>query len=310
MTALPVQVKRSGPIRKETLLCRYLQSWLTVAMKCRVMYSYSRQASPPATGEAAQRQAPAPGSPVLPLRHWGPCAQPLEVGDSRPPRGGARRPAPPGLLPQGLPRQRLPPSHPHHHRTPVTARRWSTAFRWPHAAMGPDPAQIGSPARLTLLSCEARCTCACVCARGCDHLGVPPIPNSASVADFMGVMGGWSPASWPFRGRLIPSAKSRFTCGGSRDGAGCQPSMAPSPCREHGCPPWPSMAHRVSPVGVVGLLPQRPLQVEALGVVGGLGARVADVALRVEPLGGLHGVLRAHSCQRRRLSAQTPGAPG
>lgn len=67
-------------------------------------------------------------------------------------------------------------------------------------------------------------------------------------------------------------------------------------------------AHRVSPVGVVGLLPQRPLQVEALGVVGGLGARVADVALRVEPLGGLHGVLRAHSCQRRKLSAKTPGA--
>ena len=39
MTVLPEQVKRSGPIRKETLLCRYLQSWLTVAMKCRVMYS-------------------------------------------------------------------------------------------------------------------------------------------------------------------------------------------------------------------------------------------------------------------------------
>lgn len=37
---------------------------------------------------------------------------------------------------------------------------------------------------------------------------------------------------------------------------------------------------------------RRPLQVKALGVVGGLGARVADVALRVQPLGGLHGVLR------------------
>lgn len=61
----------------------------------------------------------------------------------------------------------------------------------------------------------------------------------------------------------------------------------------------PGSAHRVGPVGVVGLLPQRALQVKVLGVVGGLGARVADVALGVEPLGGLHGVLRPHACERR-----------
>lgn len=63
MTVLPVQVKCSGPIRKEMVLCRYLQSWLTVAMKCLVMYSYSRQASPPAKGAAAQCRALAPSSP-------------------------------------------------------------------------------------------------------------------------------------------------------------------------------------------------------------------------------------------------------
>lgn len=57
-------------------------------------------------------------------------------------------------------------------------------------------------------------------------------------------------------------------------------------------------AHRVGPVGVVGLLPQRALQVKVLGVVGGLSPRVADVALRVEPLGGLHGMLWPHACER------------
>ena len=65
MTVLPVQVKRSGPIRKEMVLCRYLQSWLTVAMKCLVIYSYSRQASPPATAAYL----------VLGLRLQQPCTQ-------------------------------------------------------------------------------------------------------------------------------------------------------------------------------------------------------------------------------------------
>lgn len=37
------------------------------------------------------------------------------------------------------------------------------------------------------------------------------IPNSASVAAFIGVMGGWSPASWPFLGRLMPSDSNAFT---------------------------------------------------------------------------------------------------
>lgn len=38
-----------------------------------------------------------------------------------------------------------------------------------------------------------------------------PVPNSASVAALIGVMGGWSPASWPFLGRLMPSDSSAFT---------------------------------------------------------------------------------------------------
>lgn len=56
-----------------------------------------------------------------------------------------------------------------------------------------------------------------VCVGGCVHMyegaivGGAHIPSSASVADLMGVMGGWSPASWPFRGRLIPSANNCFT---------------------------------------------------------------------------------------------------
>lgn len=39
ITVFPMHVKCSGPILKEMVLCRYLQSWLTVAMKCLVMYS-------------------------------------------------------------------------------------------------------------------------------------------------------------------------------------------------------------------------------------------------------------------------------
>lgn len=38
-----------------------------------------------------------------------------------------------------------------------------------------------------------------------------PIPSSASVAALIGVMGGWSPASWPFLGRLMPSDSNAFT---------------------------------------------------------------------------------------------------
>lgn len=56
MTVFPEHVKCSGPILKEIVLWRYLQSWLTVAMKCLVMYSYSRHASPP--GKAERYQAP------------------------------------------------------------------------------------------------------------------------------------------------------------------------------------------------------------------------------------------------------------
>lgn len=54
-------------------------------------------------------------------------------------------------------------------------------------------------------------------------------------------------------------------------------------------------AYRVGPEGVVGLLPQCALQVKVLGVVCGLRPRVADVALGVQPLRHLHGVLGAHS---------------
>lgn len=39
ITVFPTHVKCSGPILKEIVLWRYLQSWLTVAMKCLVMYS-------------------------------------------------------------------------------------------------------------------------------------------------------------------------------------------------------------------------------------------------------------------------------
>lgn len=39
ITVFPMHVKCSGPILKEIVLWRYLQSWLTVAMKCLVMYS-------------------------------------------------------------------------------------------------------------------------------------------------------------------------------------------------------------------------------------------------------------------------------
>lgn len=35
----PQQEKASVPMRKSMVVCRNLQSWLTVAMKCRVMYS-------------------------------------------------------------------------------------------------------------------------------------------------------------------------------------------------------------------------------------------------------------------------------
>lgn len=65
--------------------------------------------------------------------------------------------------------------------------------------------------------------------------------------------------------------------------------------------PWqqgPSSAHRVGPVGVIGLLPQEALQVKVLRVVGGLGPWVADVALCIEPLGSLHGMLWPHACER------------
>lgn len=60
--------------------------------------------------------------------------------------------------------------------------------------------------------------------------------------------------------------------------------------------------YRVSPVGVIGLLPQATLEVEVLGIVGGLRAWVADVALRVKSLSRLHGVLWAHACERRGLN--------
>lgn len=50
---------------------------------------------------------------------------------------------------------------------------------------------------------------------------------------------------------------------------------------------------------MVGLLPERALQVKVLGVVGGLGSWVADVALGVEPFGGLHGMLWPHACERQ-----------
>lgn len=48
MGVFPPQEKRSVPMLNSMVDCRYLQSWLTVAMKCRVMYSYSRQPSLPA----------------------------------------------------------------------------------------------------------------------------------------------------------------------------------------------------------------------------------------------------------------------
>lgn len=44
----PLHIKISVPMSNSMVVCRYLQSWLTVAMKCRVMYSYSRQPSLPA----------------------------------------------------------------------------------------------------------------------------------------------------------------------------------------------------------------------------------------------------------------------
>lgn len=48
MRVLPLHIKISVPMSNSMVVCRYLQSWLTVAMKCRVMYSYSRQPSLPA----------------------------------------------------------------------------------------------------------------------------------------------------------------------------------------------------------------------------------------------------------------------
>lgn len=57
--------------------------------------------------------------------------------------------------------------------------------------------------------------------------------------------------------------------------------------------------HRVCPVGVVGLLPQTALQVKVLRVVGGFCPGVADIALCIQSLGGLHGVLRSHACERQ-----------
>lgn len=53
--------------------------------------------------------------------------------------------------------------------------------------------------------------------------------------------------------------------------------------------------HLLCPHGVVALLLQGPLQVKVFGVVGGLSSRVADVALSVEALSDLHGVLRSHT---------------
>ena len=51
----------------------------------------------------------------------------------------------------------------------------------------------------------------------------------------------------------------------------------------------------LSPHGVAGLLEQDFLEVKVLVVVVGLCAGVADVALGVEPLRDLHGVLRPHA---------------
>lgn len=77
------------------------------------------------------------------------------------------------------------------------------------------------------------------------------------------------------------------------------PELGPKPLATSGGGPGPSSAHRVGPVGVIGLLPQRALQVKVLRVVGGLSPRIADVALCVEPLSSLHGMLWPHACKRQ-----------
>lgn len=192
-------------------------------MKCRVMYSVEAPgAPPPATGAATQRQAPAPGSPA-PATALGP------LRPARAPHAEPCHPAP------AWPSRPGPPEAP----APVTtsllspAQQWSTAFRQPHAAVGPDPPEIGLPACLTLLSCESLMH-ACVRASIGVPGGVPvwgsPIPNSASVADFMGVMGGSGHQHDDDLsvGRLRPSARAASPAGGSRDGAGVSQARPPA----------------------------------------------------------------------------------
>ena len=55
------------------------------------------------------------------------------------------------------------------------------------------------------------------------------------------------------------------------------------------------LADLLSPDGAVLLHLERAAQVEVLGVVCGLSTRVADVALHVQPLRDLHGVVRPHT---------------
>lgn len=123
-------------------------------------------------------------------------------------------------------------------------------------------------------------------------------PNSASEAECMGVMGGWSPASVPFLGRFSPAESSVFTW-----------------ARKH-VHQWVSTRtfsdctagdpHLLRPHGIVCLLLQRSLQVKVLGVVRRLGSRVANVALCVQALGDLHGVLGSHACQMEKYPFKNP----
>lgn len=63
-------MKISVPMSNSMVVCRYLQSWLTVAMKCRVMYSYRRQPSLPAEPQQTRKwgQGIQGRSPVIKAR--------------------------------------------------------------------------------------------------------------------------------------------------------------------------------------------------------------------------------------------------
>lgn len=60
-------------------------------------------------------------------------------------------------------------------------------------------------------------------------------------------------------------------------------------------------SHLFSPHGVVALLLQCSLQVKVLWVVGCLSTWVTNVALGIQALCDLHGVLRTHACNVKHL---------